>query len=151
MLKLKIPPLLLVVLFCIGMSLCALATPLLHFVLPGRYIIAIILLLAGTAVAAAGVVEFRRHGTTVNPLSPDSSSAIVCSGIYGFSRNPMYLGFLLWLCAFAAYLGSWLALLLLPAFVACMSRYQIKPEERALLAKFGEPFARYMASVRRWV
>ena len=151
MLELKIPPLLLVVLFSIAMALCALATPWLHFALPGSYFIYFVLALAGTVVAAAGVVAFRRHGTTVNPLSPDSSSTVVRSGIYSVSRNPMYLGFLLWLCAFAAYLASWVALLFLPAFVVYMNHYQIKPEERALLAKFGEPFAQYMASVRRWV
>lgn len=151
MLELRIPPLLLVVLFSIAMTLCALATPSLRFVLPGSYFIAVVLALAGTVASAAGVVAFRRNGTTVNPLSPDSSSTVVRSGIYGFSRNPMYLGFLLWLCSFAAYLASWVALLFLPAFVAYMSHYQIRQEERALLAKFGEPFAQYMASVRRWV
>jgi protein-S-isoprenylcysteine O-methyltransferase Ste14 len=51
----------------------------------------------------------------------------------------------------AIYLSNALAALLLPAFVAYMNRFQIKPEERVLLAKFGPQFSRYMASVRRWV
>jgi protein-S-isoprenylcysteine O-methyltransferase Ste14 len=63
----------------------------------------------------------------------------------------MYLGFLLALVGWAIYLSNALAALLLPAFVAYMNRFQIKPEERVLLAKFGSQFSRYMASVRRWV
>lgn len=151
MLELKIPPLLLVVLFSGAMMLCSLASTGLHFMLPGSHFIAVILALAGTLVTATGVIAFRRHRTTVNPMSPDSTTTVVRSGIYGISRNPMYLGFLFWLCALAVYLASLVALLFLPAFVVYMNNYQIKPEERALLAKFGEPFAQYMRSVRRWV
>jgi protein-S-isoprenylcysteine O-methyltransferase Ste14 len=63
----------------------------------------------------------------------------------------MYLGFLLALAGWAVYLSNGGAALLLPAFVAYMTHYQIKPEERALLAKFGLGFAQYMSRVRRWV
>ena len=51
----------------------------------------------------------------------------------------------------ALYLTNASAILLLPAFLAYLTEYQIKPEERALLAKFGPEFAQYMARVRRWV
>jgi protein-S-isoprenylcysteine O-methyltransferase Ste14 len=63
----------------------------------------------------------------------------------------MYLGFLLALAGWAAYLSNAVAAMLLPAFIAYMTQFQIKPEERALLAKFGAPFAQYMSSVRRWL
>lgn len=63
----------------------------------------------------------------------------------------MYLGFLLALAGWALYLSNAGAVLRLPAFVAYLTQYQIKPEERALLAKFGPEFAQYMARVRRWV
>jgi len=119
--------------------------------LPGHTPIAVALALVGVAMALAGVVAFRTHGTTVNPLAPSASSVVVSSGVYRFSRNPMYLGFLLALAGWAVYLSNAFAALFLPAFVAYMSRFQIKPEERALLAKFGRPFAQYMAAVRRWV
>lgn len=72
-------------------------------------------------------------------------------GVYCFSRNPMYLGFLLALAGWIVYLSNVLAALLLPAFVAYMNRFQIKPEERALLTKFGPSFAHYMAAVPRWL
>ena len=63
----------------------------------------------------------------------------------------MYVGLLLALAGWAVYSSNALAALLLPAFVAYMNGFQIKPEERALLAKFGQPFAQYRAAVRRWV
>ncbi len=63
----------------------------------------------------------------------------------------MYLGFLSILAGWAVYLSNATAALLLPAFVGYINAFQIKPEERILLAKFGPRFAEYMASVRRWV
>ena len=99
----------------------------------------------------AGVVAFRANKTTVNPLDPGAASTVVSNGIYRYSRNPMYLGFLLALAAWAVYLSSVVAALFLPAFVAYMNRFQIQPEERMLLAKFGPAFSQYMQAVRRWV
>jgi len=63
----------------------------------------------------------------------------------------MYLGLAVVLVGWSIYLANLAALLLVPAFVAYMTRFQIKPEERALLAKFGSSFADYMAAVRRWI
>jgi protein-S-isoprenylcysteine O-methyltransferase Ste14 len=150
-LELKIPPLPLAVLFGAAMVGVSVATPAATFCVPGRIGIAIGLALLATATALAGVFAFRMKRTTVNPLKPGAASAIVSSGVYRFSRNPMYLGLLLALSAWAIYLSNALAALLLPAFVAYMNRFQIKPEERALLAKFGPAFSQYMAAVRRWV
>ncbi len=63
----------------------------------------------------------------------------------------MYLGFLLVLVAWAVYLSNVVALLLVPTFVLYMNRFQIKPEERALAAKFGTQYTAYMHRVRRWL
>jgi protein-S-isoprenylcysteine O-methyltransferase Ste14 len=126
-------------------------TPAATFVVPGRIGIAIGLALFAAAIALAGIAAFRANKTTVNPLNPSAASAVVSNGVYRFSRNPMYLGFLLALAAWAIYLSNALAALFLPAFVAYMNRFQIKPEERALLAQFGPAFLQYMAAVRRWI
>ena len=150
-LELRIPPLL-VWLVCAGVMLgAAYLAPGLSFRLPGSSVIALALAALGVAVAFAGVLAFRSRGTTVNPLTPTESSAVVSSGIYGISRNPMYLGFLLALAGWAVYLANAAAFLLLPVFVAYITRYQIKPEEGALLAKFGPEFAQYLSRVRRWL
>ena len=149
--ELKIPPLL--VWFVIGGAMFGAGRllPSLSFAMPARRAIAIALAAIGLAVAIAGVAAFRRQGTTVNPLEPNLSTSIVSTGVYGFSRNPMYLGFLLTLVGWAVWLANAGAALLLPAFVAYMNAYQIRPEERILLAKFGAEYERYMARVRRWI
>lgn len=148
-LDLKVPPLLVWFVFAGAMFGVAYLAPGLSFTLPARFALALVVL--GAAIALAGVVAFRRKRTTVNPLTPSASSSVVSSGVYRVSRNPMYLGFFLALAGWALYLSNAGAVLLLPAFLAYMTQYQIKPEERALLAKFGPEFAQYMARVRRWV
>jgi protein-S-isoprenylcysteine O-methyltransferase Ste14 len=150
-LELKVPPLLVWLGFAGAMSGVAYVAPGLSVALAGRFAIALTLVAAGAAVAFAGVIAFRRHGTTVNPLTPGASSSVVSSGVYRVSRNPMYLGFFLALAGWVAYLSNAGAAVLLPGFVVYMTQYQIKPEERALLAKFGSEFATYMSRVRRWL
>ncbi len=109
------------------------------------------LALLGALTCLAGVVAFRRAKTTVNPMKPDSTSSLVVSGIYGYTRNPMYLGFLLLLMAWAPALSNVLALVLLLAFVLYMTRFQILPEERLLASRFARDYAEYRARVRRWL
>jgi protein-S-isoprenylcysteine O-methyltransferase Ste14 len=150
-LELKIPPLLVWFIFAGAMFGVAYSAPRLSFALAGSSAIAVMLAALGGALAFAGVVAFRDKRTTVNPLTPSASSSVVSGGVYRVSRNPMYLGFLLALAGWAVYLSNAGAALLLPAFVAYMTQYQIKPEERALLAKFGSDFAQYMSRVRRWL
>ena len=127
------------------------AAPTLSFRVPGRIGVALALAVLGVGSAIAGMIAFRQHHTTVNPLTPSASSAIVTGGIYRVSRNPMYLGFLLVLAGWAVYVSNAGAVLLLAAFVAYLTRYQIEPEERALVAKFGSRYAEYMSRVRRWL
>lgn len=99
----------------------------------------------------AGVLSFRRMETTVNPLTPEATTTMVTSGIYRFSRNPMYLGFLFVLVGWAIHLSNLLGFAFLPLFVWYMNRFQILPEERALASKFYEVFTAYKRSVRRWI
>lgn len=149
-LQLRIPPLVLVVIFAAGMAALASAVPAaIH--IPQSEGLAIALVGTGAIVAMAGVAAFRHHKTTVNPFTPDESSALVTSGVYRFTRNPMYLGFFLALLGWSAYLSNWAAALLPPAFIAYMNRFQIQPEERALQQSFGPEFTAYTQSVRCWL
>jgi protein-S-isoprenylcysteine O-methyltransferase Ste14 len=150
-LALKVPPLAVWLIFAAAMLGVACVAPGISYPVPARFALALGLGVLGGAVALAGVVVFRSKRTTVNPLNPGASSAVVSSGVYRISRNPMYLGFFLALAGWALYLSNAGSALLLPAFLAYLTEYQIKPEERALLAKFGPEFAQYMARVRRWV
>ncbi len=110
-----------------------------------------IMALLGGAVSLAGVIAFRRAKTTVNPLKPENASALVTGGIYRITRNPMYVGLLLALLAWAVFLRSPWTLLGPILFVLYMNRFQIRPEERALRSLFGEQYAEYMKKVRRWL
>jgi protein-S-isoprenylcysteine O-methyltransferase Ste14 len=99
----------------------------------------------------AGIREFRVARTTVNPLQPGQATSMVTSGIYRFTRNPMYLGMMLLLVAWSAWLGNALALLLAALFVLYIGRFQIAPEERMLSRLFGPDFDAYRGQVRRWL
>ena len=146
-LELRIPPMMLLLLFAALAGLAKLLLPGWHFF--GANFLAAGLVAVGVAVLLLGALAFRRAQTTLNPLHPEQSSRIVTRGIYRFSRNPMYLGFALLLAALA--LSHPVALATLPCFIAYLNQFQIKPEERALLQKFGSEFADYMLKVRRWL
>ena len=113
--------------------------------------IGLALLVVGQAVAIAGMVSFRRAKTTVNPLKPDKASSLVSSGIFQYTRNPMYLGIGITLVGWAAYLASWLALLGVPLFVLYINRFQVAPEERVMASLFGADYVAYKEKVRRWI
>ena len=150
-LELKIPPVALVLVTALLMWLVSWSMPAGAVAVPARVLFATTLAIVGAATSALGVVAFRRAGTTVNPTKPESTSALVSSGVYTLTRNPMYLGFLLILSGWAIFLTNALVFFLLPAFIFYMNRFQIQPEERVLTARFGQEFAAYTARVRRWI
>jgi protein-S-isoprenylcysteine O-methyltransferase Ste14 len=76
---------------------------------------------------------------------------LVTTGVYRFTRNPMYLGLLLTLLAWAAFLFNPVALLFVPIFVLYINRFQIKPEEQVLSSLFGAEYMAYKGRVRRWL
>ncbi len=110
------------------------------------------------AVAILGVVFISHAGlsfilrkTTVNPFKPHESGALVTTGFYRVSRNPMYLGMALLLLSSGVYLGTLLTFLPVALFVFIMNVVQIKPEEKALAKIFGEEYTDFTKRVRRWV
>lgn len=112
---------------------------------------ALMIATVGAGFDVAGIIAFRHAKTTLNPMKPGTSVALVSSGIYRITRNPMYVGMGLILLAWAVYLASSWALWGPLAFATYITRYQIKPEERALTARFGNQFASYQTSVQRWL
>jgi protein-S-isoprenylcysteine O-methyltransferase Ste14 len=146
-LELKIPPVVLTLLAGAGVANLA-ATAAWAFAGPrplGGLFVA-----AGAFVAALGVVEFRRWNTTIDPRKPAAAGVLVTSGIYRWTRNPMYLGLLALLTGWGVVLGNAAALLVVAGFAGYLTRFQIVPEERALAERFPAEFAAYRARVRRW-
>ncbi|WP_447598632.1 methyltransferase family protein [Nitrospira sp. Nam80] len=150
-LELKIPPP--AVGFIVGglMWLAKRAAPALTVEFTGRQAVAILFVIAGAMIIGLGVVAFSRAKTTVNPLKPDSASSLVVTGIYGVTRNPMYLGLFVILIGWAIFLSNALGFVCLALFILYMNRFQIEPEERALASLFGKEFAAYRSRVRRWL
>lgn len=150
-LELKIPPPLVALLICVAMWFAARLGPMLEVPLAVRIAALVVLALAGGALAWSGDVAFKRAKTTINPLKPQNATALVTSGVYRYTRNPMYVGLALVVLGWTAFLGSAVALLGLVVFVAYITRFQIMPEERALSAKFGADYSGYTSRVRRWL
>lgn len=146
----RIPPPLVFLLTAVSMWLVTLALAPLDIIGSFRWpLIALFLLMA--LVAPLGIVEFRRARTTIDPINIEKASALVTTGVFGLTRNPMYLGMAFLLIAWGIYLSvpwTWAA----PAlFVLFITRFQILPEERVMAAKFGPVYTSYRARVRRWI
>ena len=147
----RIPPPIVTLAFGAAAYGIARLTPGLRIEFPGRVAGGALFALLGFAVAAAGMIRFRQAGTTVNPIAPSNASSVVTSGIYSVTRNPMYVGLVLVLVGFVTWLANPLGVLFVAGLGAYLHRFQIEPEERLLVAKFGDEYAAYLKSVRRWI
>ncbi len=113
--------------------------------------LAVIIAILGLILMALAALSLFRAKTTINPMKPQNSSNLVTSGIYKFSRNPIYLADLLFLLAFALFLNNLLSLIFIIGFYLYMNKFQIIPEERFLEEKFGETYLKYKQKTRRWI
>ena len=116
-----------------------------------RIPIAISLAILGLVFAVSGATQFKRAHTTVNPRTPERASILVTNGIYRITRNPMYVGLMLVLLGWAAFLASPISLGAVVGFIAYITQFQIKPEERILIEKFGDEYQKYLLGRRRWI
>jgi protein-S-isoprenylcysteine O-methyltransferase Ste14 len=108
-----------------------------------------LLALPGLLLILGALGLFRRAGTRPEPWEP--SSALVMTGIYRFTRNPMYLGMALVAGGVGFYFESIVAGLLLAGVIALMDRVVIPREEDYLLRRFGAEYETYRSRVRRWL
>ena len=102
-------------------------------------------------VVELSAVALRQPLQPVDPLHPADASALVTGGIFAISRNPIYLGDLLILCGWLLWLGNPLGLLVAASFVLWLTLLQIRHEEVALAARFGDDYRTYCRRVRRWL
>ncbi|MCV2890149.1 methyltransferase family protein [Ruegeria aquimaris] len=112
-------------------------------------LIAGLLIGGGVLLLLLAAAEFRRHRTTIIPHR--APSAMVQSGIYKRSRNPIYLGDVLILTGVILHLDAVLSLVLVPVFVWLLEKRFIVPEENRLRRQFRADFARYSQKTRRWI
>ncbi|MBL4864943.1 MAG: isoprenylcysteine carboxylmethyltransferase family protein [Pseudomonadales bacterium] len=147
----KIPPPIVAALFAAAMWGLSLTVATFDMNLVARGIAIAVAMGTGAFFCLAGVLSFKKAATTVNPLKPETAPSLVSTGIYKITRNPMYLGFTLFLIAWAIYLSSLWVFLGVVGFILYINRFQIVPEERALVEIFGSEFTRYQSQVRRWL
>jgi protein-S-isoprenylcysteine O-methyltransferase Ste14 len=145
----RIAPPILTLLHIIAAFLLAWLIPL-PFAVPSivKYI-GFALVVIGFLFGLGAVIAFRRARTTLDPYHPVSS--IVTSGVYGFSRNPIYLGFLLMVIGIPLNFGTYWGMILAPIFVLFCNKLVIEHEEAYLEKKFGERYTSYKSRVRRWI
>ena len=150
-LELKVPPVALFILALVASYFSAQQLSTGAIGMPFKLIVLGVGIVLSGVIGLAGVWEFRKQKTTVNPIKVETASTVVDSGIFGYTRNPMYLGLFILLFCFGYFFQNIFSVLLSFAFVIYMNQFQIKPEERALEQLFGAEYVDYKQKVRRWV
>lgn len=151
-LELKVPPLIVIVV-CAGVMYWCAQTIQHQIVLaiPTRAALGLVAGVLAVMILSAALIAFRKHQTTMNPLDPGETNCIVTSGVYAYTRNPMYLAMFIALLGWGLFLGQLSVVVGLALYVVAITRLQIAPEERILACNFGEPFICYRAMTNRWI
>jgi protein-S-isoprenylcysteine O-methyltransferase Ste14 len=146
--KFLMPPVLAAICLAL-MFLLRWACPIPTILIPPWTYLGLVLLAAGVALPIAGVRRFNQAGTTHKPFR--EAKTLVTTGIYRYTRNPMYLGLTLLLAGAWLLLAALWALIPVLLFVVVTDRWYIRGEEKMLAKKFGPRFEEYKAKTRRWV
>lgn len=149
--KPRLPPPVYVLLCGLAMWQTARYLPQLERQFAGQPLLAAGVLLLGLTLMGLAALPMFRHRTTINPMQPERASTLLTGGVFAVSRNPIYLGDLLVLLAYALWLGQPVNLLWLAAFVWLLNHFQIRAEEAALLRRFGDDYHQYCQRTRRWL
>lgn len=148
--KLKVPPAIVFICAALCMYIFSKIFKVGYFDFFGRQYLMYFLAGLGVAIGVIAVIQFFSLKTTINPSTPKKASKLVTEGLFQFTRNPMYLGLLLLLLSWGLYLGNAFNVITAALFVMYMNKFQIIPEEEALLNRFGNEYAQYCTLVRRW-
>ena len=113
--------------------------------------ISILFFLIGIACFFFAIKLFKKHNTTISPLKPEKATSLIVSGIYMYSRNPMYLGMLFILISISIRFNIIGGIISISTFIIYISKFQIIPEEEQLKRIFGEKFLNYKKKTRMWL
>ena len=108
-------------------------------------------LISGFSIILISFQTFKKEKTTINPIKIEKATSLVTSGIFKYSRNPMYLGMVLILISTAVKFSFYGGVLVIVFFVYFITIFQILPEEKAMKKLFGEDFLKYKNKTRRWL
>ena len=146
---LKIPPPILVLILVVSNYFSSRKIDLIH--LPNQDIISIIILLIGMLILINPIFKFIKSKTTIDPIKFKKVNKLITSGIYKYSRNPMYLGLLMVVISTSIFYLNFFSITTPFLFYCWINRFQIKREEIFLTEKFGKEYILYKTKTRRWI
>ncbi len=115
------------------------------------YILSLFFIILGPFILISAVRSFKAEQTTINPININNASSLVISGVFKYSRNPMYLGMVFILLALSLRFNIVGGILFTFIFIMYITKFQIIPEEAAMKSIFGEDFNKYKNKTRRWI
>ena len=145
----KIPPPLLVLILVIANYFSSKKIDLIH--LPNQDLISVLILLIGILILINPIFKFIKSKTTIDPIKFKKVNKLIISGIYKYSRNPMYLGLLMIVISTSIFYLNIFSITTPFLFYCWINRFQIKREEIFLTEKFGEEYMSYKIKTRRWI
>ena len=145
----KIPPPILVLILVSSNYFSSKKIDLIHF--PNQDLISIITLLIGVLILINPILKFIKSKTTIDPIKFKKVNKLIISGIYKYSRNPMYLGLLMIVISTSIFFLNIFSITTPLLFYCWINRFQIKREESFLTEKFGEEYISYKIKTRRWI
>ena len=145
----KIPPPLIVLVLIVSIYFSSKKIDLIN--IPLQLEISIFILSAGILIFVNPVLQFIKSKTTVNPIQFEEVNKLVTSGIFKYSRNPMYLGMLMIVLSASIFYLNIYSILTPLLFILWINKFQIKREEEFLIEKFGDEYLSYKKKTRRWI
>ena len=145
----KIPPPLIVLVLIVSIYFSSKKIDLIN--IPLQLEISIFILSAGILIFVNPVLQFIKSKTTVNPIQFEEVNKLVTSGIFKYSRNPMYLGMLMIVLSTSIFCLNIYSILTPLLFILWINKFQIKREEEFLIEKFGDEYLSYKKKTRRWI
>ena len=146
---LKIPPPLLVLILVISNYFSSKKIDVIH--IPNQDLVSIVIFLIGILILIIPVSKFIKSKTTIDPIKFKKVNKLVTSGIYKYSRNPMYLGLLMILISSSIFYLNIYSITTPFFFYWWITKFQIKREEIFLTDKFGKEYLSYKTKTRRWI
>ena len=145
----KIPPPILVLILVVSSFLSSKKIDVIH--IPHQTLVSILILLIGILILIIPVTKFIKYKTTIDPIEFKKVNKLVTSGIYKYSRNPMYLGLLLIVISSSILYLNIYSVSTTIFFYYWINRFQIQREEIFLTEKFGKEYLSYKTKTRRWI
>tara|TARA_B100000035_G_scaffold308228_1_gene312567 strand:+ start:657 stop:1100 length:444 start_codon:yes stop_codon:yes gene_type:complete len=146
---LKIPPPLLVLILVVSNYFSSKKIDLI--LIPNQNLISFIIFLIGVIILINPIIKFIKSKTTIDPINFKKVNKLIISGIYKYSRNPMYLGLLMIVISNTIFFLNIFSIITPILFYFWINNFQIKREEIFLTEKFGKEYLLYMNKTRRWI